>query len=227
MNEATLLERIDTLEKEVQRLKDVEEIKNLQRAYGYYIENWMAQEIIDLFSDGPDVSLTLAVGTYLGKEGVRKYFERADNANPEFMHQVMQLSSIVTVGPGETTATGRFYGFGAVAMPIGDGVNELFMGGTYEGKYVKEDGVWKFKSLRFDMKYTATPARGWVKPDRKATSASITPEARRGMGQLEADIPREVPSRYPSGYILPFHYNHPVTGKKTSEEERNKKLTKR
>ncbi|MBA3030461.1 MAG: nuclear transport factor 2 family protein [Desulfobacteraceae bacterium] len=225
MDEAALLERIDTLEKEVQRLKDVEKIKNLQRAYGYYIENWMAQEIIDLFSDGPDVSLTLAAGTYLGKDGVCKYFERADNNNPEFMHQVMQLSSIITVDPDGTTATGRWYGFGAVAMPAGNGVNELFMGGTYEGKYVKEDGVWKFKALRFDMKYTATPDRGWVKPDRKITSGNVPPEGRRDLEQLKADIPREISSRYPSGYILPFHYNHPVTGKKTSEEKRNEKRT--
>jgi hypothetical protein len=226
MSEAELLKKIEVLEKEVQRLKDIDEIKNLQRAYGYYIENWMAQEIIDLFSDGPDVSLTLAAGTYLGKEGVRRYFERAQDPNPDFMHQVMQLCGIVTVDPGGTTATGRWYGYGAVAMPIGDGVREMFMGGTYEGKYVKEDGIWKFQALRFDMKYTATPARGWVKRDRIATSDSVTPEARRNMGQLEADIPRKVPSRYPSGYILPFHYKHPVTGKKTSEEERNAKMTK-
>jgi len=225
MNEAELLKRIDTLEREVQRLKDIDAIKTLQRAYGYYIERWMAQEIIDLFSDGPDVSLTLAAGTYLGKEGVRKYFERADGSNPEFMHQVMQLSGIVTVDPGGKTATGRWYGFGAVAIPRGDGVSEMFMGGTYEGKYVKEEGIWKFKSLRFDAKYTATPARGWVSPDRLAKSGSVTPESRRGTTQLEADIPRTVSSRYPSEYRLPFHYKHPVTGKKTSEEERNIKQT--
>jgi hypothetical protein len=27
---------------------------------------------------------------------------------------------------------------------------------------------------------------------------------------------------YPAGYIFPFHYPHPVTAKKTSENERNK-----
>jgi len=218
MNEAELLARIDTLEKKIQRLQDIDEIKTLQRAYGYYIEHWMSREIIDLFSDGPDVSLTLAAGTYLGKEGVRKYFERADNSNPEFMHQVMQLSGIISVNPDGKTATGRWYGFGAVAMPRGDGVSEMFMGGTYEGKYVKEEEIWKFQSLRFDAKYTATPARGWVSPDRLATSAAVTPEARRGVTRLKADIPRTVTSRYPSEYRLPFHFKHPVTGRTTGEE---------
>jgi hypothetical protein len=31
--------------------------------------------------------------------------------------------------------------------------------------------------------------------------------------------------RYVSGYIFPFHYPHPVTGKKTSENKQNAKLT--
>jgi hypothetical protein len=39
--------------------------------------------------------------------------------------------------------------------------------------------------------------------------------------RLEADIPRIENSRYPSGYIIPFHYKHPVTGKETSEKKRN------
>ena len=42
MNEAALLEKIDRLEKQVQQLQDIDAIKTLQRAYGYYIENWMA-----------------------------------------------------------------------------------------------------------------------------------------------------------------------------------------
>ena len=29
---------------------------------------------------------------------------------------------------------------------------------------------------------------------------------------------------YPSGYILPFHFKHPVTGKSTSEVERNMRV---
>lgn len=37
-----------------------------------------------------------------------------------------------------------------------------------------------------------------------------------------ADLPRKsFNSRYPSGYIFPFHYRHPVTGEKTTEAQRN------
>jgi hypothetical protein len=216
---AELEARLKILEKQVRTLQDIEEIKTLQKAYGYYIEHWMSKEIIDLFSDGPDVTLTLAAGTYLGKKGVIKYFERMKDPSPEFLHQVMQLSGIVSVDPGGKTAKGRWYGFGAVAVPSGKGVRQLFMGGIYGCEYVKEDGKWKIKKLRFDLNYTATPAEGWVKPERVA---AVDP--RSSLPRLEADIPRTFDPQYPSGYIFPFHYKHPVTGEDTSEGVRNSSI---
>jgi len=39
------------------------------------------------------------------------------------------------------------------------------------------------------------------------------------------DIPLDKKDlRYVSGYIFPFHYKHPVTGKETSEGVRNARL---
>ena len=218
MNIEELEARLEALEKQVRTLQDIEEIKTLQKAYGYYIEHWMAQEIIDLFADGPDVSLTLAAGTYLGKKGIRKYFE---NIKPtaDFMHQVMQLSGIVNVDPDGKTAKGRWYGYGAIAVPSSKGVRESFMSGIYGCEYIKENSIWKIKKLRFDLHYTATPARGWVRPEQAAV---VDPQYTPTM--LEADIPRTFNPRYPSGYIFPFHYKHPVTGKETSEGAHNSSI---
>jgi hypothetical protein len=211
--------KVKVLENQVRTLTDIEEIKTLQKTYGYYLEHWMSQEIIDLFSDDPDVSLTLAAGTYLGKKRIAEYFNRLKDPSPEFLHQVMQLSGVVNVDPEGTTAKGRWYGFGAVALPSGEGVRQFFMGGIYGGEYVKENGVWKIKRLRFDASYTAAPASGWVAPDRLAPA-----ETRPELAGPQADVPRTFNPRYPSGYIFPFHYKHPVTGKKTSEEARNESL---
>ena len=219
MKSEELEARLQVLEKQVGNLQDIEDIKTLQKAYGYYIEHWMSQELVDLFSDSPDASLTLAAGTYLGKKSITNYFERLKDPNPEFLHQVMQLSGIVNVDLDGNTAKGRWYGFGAVAMPSSKGVSQLFMGGIYGGDYVKEDGKWKILKLRFDQIYTATPAQGWVKPERVAT---ICPQS--SLPRLEADIPCTVSSRYPSGYIFPLHYKHPVTGKETSEKKRNSSI---
>ena len=88
MNSQTLEARLDSLESEVntlkqqveekdrqlQTLQDIEDIKRLQCAYGYYLEHWMSDEIVDLFSKSPEVSGTFVEGTYTGQEGIRKYF---------------------------------------------------------------------------------------------------------------------------------------------------------
>ncbi len=219
MNAEEMEARIKTLEHQVRTLADIEEIKTLQKAYGYYLEHWMSQEIVDLFSDDPDVSLTLAPGTYLGKKRIAEYFNRMKDPNPEFLHQVMQLSGIVNVDPEGTTAEGRWYGFGAVAAPADKGVREYFMGGIYGCEYVKQDGVWKIRRLRFDASYTATPASGWVAPERLVPTDTRAP-----LTGPQPDVPRTFSPRYPSGYIFPFHYSHPVTGKKTSEQLRNSSI---
>jgi hypothetical protein len=196
----------------LQTLLDMEEIKKLQRIYGYYLEHWMASEIIDLFSDGPDVGLEWPEGKYVGKEGVKRYFETMELNDPEFLHQLMQLSPVIEVDPDGKTARGRWYSFG--------GVSQSFISGTYENEYVKEEGKWKIKRIRWHLNFSARPGEGWVKPERVT---AIKPNAE--FQGPKPDIPdNRWELQYPSGHIFPFHFKHPVTGKKTTEEQRNASL---
>jgi hypothetical protein len=217
--------RIKALEAQVrtlQTLLDIEEIKKLQRAYGYYLEHWMAHEIIDLFSDSPDVALEWPEGAYLGKAGVKRYFEGMEQKDPEFLHQLMQLSPVIDINPDGQTAKGRWYSFGGVSMPRGGGVGQSFISGTYENEYIKENGAWKIKRIRWHLNFSAKPGEGWVKPERVA---AIDPNA--PFNGPKPDIPdTRFELQYPSGYIFPFHYPHPVTGEKTSEEQWNASLKK-
>lgn len=210
--------RIKALEQKVRNLQDIEEINRLQRAYGFYIEHWMSQEIIDLFADGPDVSLTLGAGTFLGKEGVIRYFNNI-KASPEFLHQVMQLNGIVDVDPDGQTAKGRWYGWGSVALPAKKGIRQHFFNGTYSCEFIKEAGIWKIQKVRFDQLYSASPAEGWVRPEQVAPA-----DAEGIFPKLKADIPRTFSPHYPCGYVYPFHFKHPVTKKETSERTRNLSL---
>ena len=50
------------LEAKVQTLEDIEAINKLQRAYGYYLEHWDGQQLLDLFSNSPSVSVETAKG---------------------------------------------------------------------------------------------------------------------------------------------------------------------
>jgi hypothetical protein len=179
----------------------------------------MSHELADLFAEGPDVALHLmGCGTFQGKESVRKFFLTYSGDNPEFIHQVMQTSGIVTVAPGSMTAKGRWNGWGVLALPMGGGVKQEFLGGIYENDYIKQDGVWKIKIARHFPTYYSSPGAGIVKPER---AAAVPPDAEE---VIVPDIPDNYKVVYPSGYILPFHFKHPVTGKETSEREHNSSL---
>ena len=156
--------RFKELEDKVRVLEDLEAIQRLQKAYGYYLEHWMVEELIDLFADDAETELSLRVGRYLGKAGVKRYFEgEPDRAhNPEFLHQVMQLSGIVDIATGGQTAEGRWYGFGAVALPAGKGVLPRISFGIYTSGYIKENGKWKLWKLIWNPLYTGSPLETWV-----------------------------------------------------------------
>ena len=215
--------KIKTLENQIRTLQDIHAIETLQRAYGYYLERWMAQEIIDLFSDGPGVVLYFnGEGSFLGKEGVARYFNHVESL-PELMHQVMQVSGIVDVAPDGKTAKGRWYGYGKLVLPEGGGVNQQQpMSGIYEMEYVKENGVWKIKVLRFNGLWGFKSKEGFVKPERIAAIDPNNPHINPAPDSLPEIPPQN--THYPSGYIFPFHYKHPVTGKDTSENEWNESL---
>ena len=213
--------RIKELENKVRILDDLEAIKRLQRSYGYYIEHWMYEDIIDCFSDSADTELNILVGRYLGKEGVRRYFEgeKRRSGNPEVLHQVMQLSGVVDISPDGKSAEGRWFGLGCVSIPNDKGVMQNISGGIYNATYIKEDGKWKILKLVWNPTYMFDPRQGWVKPERVvvATFNSLAAPPR-------PDKPRQLDTRYPSGYIAPFHYKHPVTGKQTTERRHNASL---
>jgi len=143
-----------------------------------------------------------------------------EQKDPEFMHQLMQLSPVVAIYPDGKTVKGRWYSFGGIAIPRGGGVRQSFVSGTYENEYVKENGTWKIKRIRWHLNYNAKPGEGWVKPERVA---AIDPNAK--FQGPQPDIPdTRFEHQYPSGYIFPFHYKHPITGKETSEGVRNVSL---
>lgn len=219
----SLKNRLEEKEKEIQALNDIEDIKRLQCAYGYYLERGMADEIIDCFADHPDVSATFVEGTYLGLKGVRRYFDRMRNMPPSFLHQVMQVSPIVTLSEDGKTAKGRWYGYGAVcSMPVNDTIDPMYMSVVYEMDYIKEDGIWKILKLAFLMHYAYTPPKpAGQMPDIKMPEGEAPGSADMG---LSPDMWAEYDTQYPSGYIYPFHFKHPVTGKVTSEVDYNAKL---
>jgi hypothetical protein len=216
--------------KSLQRLQDIEDIKKLQKAYGYYLTNWMRQELVDCFSTSPETTLAWPHGTYTGSDGPQIFYGNTNKKeDPEFMHQLMQLSGIVDIEPDGNHAKGRWWGFGAMAIPTGsmggsegEGVYQATSCGIYEMEYIRENGVWKILKVKWAPVYSETLEEGWVKPERRAKSKTQSTFRMKPSGSWRPS-PSPFNYNYPSGYILPFHFKHPVTGKKTSEEKRNRK----
>ena len=206
--------------KQLAILEDIEAIKRLQKAYGYYVEHMMHQEIIDCFADSPDVVLDWLEGKYLGKEGARRYFDINRVSPPEFLHQVMQIAGIVDIDPDGKTAKGRWYAFGGIFVPRDGSMRRSFVSGIYEMGYIKENGIWKILSITWVIPYAIRIAGDWATPEQ--VNAPFYNEQFKGP---KPDVPiNKSDLRYVSGYVFPFHYRHPVTGKETSEGVRNSQL---
>ena len=166
----------------------------------------MGQDVIDCFSNDPCVSGTFVEGSYKGPEGIRRYFSRMMDKAPSFLHQVRMDTPFITISADGKTAKGRWYGDGTVAFkPLDNQIDPMYMNVVYEMEYIKEDGVWKIFTLAFQMLYAFQPS--------KQRPASEEPEIHDPDDRLEPsnmklspDEWAEYDTQYPSGYILPFHF---------------------
>jgi hypothetical protein len=214
---AALGSELAAKDKRLRDLEDIEAIEKLQCAYGYYLEHWMAEEIIDLFSKSPDVSATFVEGTYYGNDSIRRYFH-PDSPQPRtFLHLVLQVSPVITLDPDGVHARGRWYGYGNILARFTQPLDPMYMAVTYEMDYIREDGVWKILVLRLLMHFAYTNGLG------KVPEGMEQPARRPPLHAPDEWAPHEF--GYPSGYIYPMHFVHPVTGKTTTESERNAGLT--
>ena len=200
--------KLKVLQDEIERLKDIEEIKKLQRIYGYYLEHWECDNMVDLFSDSPDTTAEVSDnGLCVGKEEIRKFFSALKDPPPEFLHIMMIVSGVVDLDEDGKTAKGRWYAFGCLALPMQKGeTRPFFAHGVYENEYVKEHGKWKIKKLHFNRTFLSPYEDGWVK-----TPVVSDNYAHKGKG-ISFKPPTSY-KPYPSGYIVPYHYKNPASGR--------------
>jgi hypothetical protein len=205
---------ISRLKTRMTRTEDIEAIKKLQRAYGFYLEHWEEENLIGLFSKREDLTIEINdSGEFRGQAGLRQCYVFGDHytayagqktAPPEYLHLMVPISGIVDVAPDGKTAQGRWYGTFHGALPRGGKLRALIGWGIWEMDYIKEDGVWKIWKLLFCDIFSSPIEEGWVKtPFINNPPAKVRPPAVRGK-----DI-----RPYPSGYMFPYHYKNPVTGK--------------
>ncbi len=232
------LSRLETMvrdqQKKISEFEDREAIRRLQYAYNYYVEHMLGQDVIDCFADDPETTLNWLEGQWKGKEGVKKYFAKAARGEnpPGFMHQLMPTAGLITLNPDGKTARGRWFVFGGVYVPNDKGKVEsgALVSGIYEITYIKENSVWKILRIDWFIPYSAR-INEWGQPEDIGTmiiKAADKPQDGKS-GEEPAFLVPDIPIdkndlRYVSGYILPHHFPHPVTGKPSTEAKHNARL---
>lgn len=211
--------RIAALEARIEREEDRAAIENLTRAYGYYIDKKVWGEVVPLFSDDAEVEIS-GRGVYRGKQGVDTLFRKVigrgnDGLADGELSNHMVLQGVTNVAPDGKTATGRWRAFIQIGMWQKMG---LWAEGTYDVKYVKENGVWKFSMMRWYGTYFTPYDKGWAQMSfgNNGPSKDFPPDAPQSV-QYDS---------YPGHYVPPFPYPNPVTGRVWTKEDSEKYSTK-
>lgn len=197
---------LEALEKEVVHLEDIQDIKDLQQKYGYYMDSHHRQEVVDLFSEDTESLEIESVGLFLGKAGVNRFFldndlvDQISSVLPQYIHiRILMSGGVITIDPSGMTAKGRWNTWLAEAMAVGGIPRQQWVHGYYENEYIKENGKWLFKKLHWNVTFFTSFEAGWVKIPLLGV-----------LCRDDADAPAPHFHPYPSGYQLPYHFKHPV-----------------
>jgi hypothetical protein len=121
---------------------------------------------------------------------------------------------VITLDGDGMRAKGRWYGYGDIMFAPTEPLDPSHIALIYEMEYVKENGAWKILTMKQNLIFLYRNGTG--QPAAETGKKPIRPPVRQ-----RPDIPAEYDTEYPSGYIFPMHYAHPVTGRPSTENEHN------
>jgi hypothetical protein len=203
---AALSARASALEHEIELLEDEKAVERLQRIYGFYTDKQLWTQAADLFAANGSIEVG-GRGVYVGRDRVLAFLKLN---GPEFpqpgrLFDQMQLQPVVHVAADGGTAKGRWHMFAQEAV---HGEYAHWGLGTFENEYVKEGGVWKIQRLHLFTTMYTTYEDGWAKVALSNDEPSRT---------LPPDQPPSVVyAAFPTAFVVPFHYDNPVTGNPAS-----------
>ncbi len=194
---ASLEQRIDALNAE-------DQARNLQNAYGYYIDRKMWDDVTDLFtSDG--VLEIGGVGIYDGPANIRRALERDGPAGLKHgqLNDHPLFDTMIEIAPGGMEARVRGLDWGM----LGDfsSARAEWSVSVYHNRFVQQDGVWKIREMRVFPLFKTDYSQGWGK------SRIVDPPLAKAFAPN-----RPVPDADAGDTVIPAFLRHPVTGKEAS-----------
>ena len=173
---ADLEARLAALEQRVGMLEDINAIRRLHWAYGYYIDFNRAEDVVQLFAE--DGAVVFLSGEYrrpcrgVGGStapGSRTASLRAQRAGgrlaarpfPDAGHHHRRAGPAERQGalprPAAWAARHEIRATSPRVMPL-----QFCEAGVYENDYVREAGMWKIKRLDYMMQWQADYEKGWA-----------------------------------------------------------------
>lgn len=194
--------RLDELDRRIERLEDANAVERLHNVYGYYHDARRWDDVAALFADAGTYE-TAQRGVYVGRDRVRERLslEGPPRLEDGVMSFRLQYQPVAHVASDGRTAQLR----ARELLMSGEHEGEARIGGNiYENEYVKENGVWKIANLHRYTTFLADYEAGWAQRALPMPGPSET---------LPPDRPpSETYEAFPTFYVMPFHYDNPVTG---------------
>ena len=201
---AELQQKVILLRQQAERVRSANEIKRLQRTFGYYFDEGLWSEMAALFSD--DAAIEYARdGEFRGKARILEYLHAMGGSSNGLaegeLNEHFQLMPVVTLSEDGTSAKGRWRD---VTLKGQYGEWAWWGEGPYENEYVLEDGVWKISRLHWFQSVMVPYEGGWGEHE-DVNAGHYVPES------LTADAPMSIEYEpWPETFLPPFHFANPV-----------------
>jgi hypothetical protein len=202
---AELARREASLAQRAQRIADHDNVENLQRIYGFYIDKGLWGEAASLFTDDAEFEIQ-GRGVFRGRERILAYLRAVgpEGLQAGRLYDHMQLQPLTHVAADGKSAKGRWHLFAQLAQ---HGKFHEWETGVYENEYRNEGGVWKISRLHLYPTMVTPYEAGWGKQSLPAS---------RFEPALKPDAPSTQSSTFDRAFTPPYHYAHPVRGARPS-----------
>jgi hypothetical protein len=198
---AKTMATLASLEQRIDVLNAQDKVRNLQNAYGYYIDRKMWDDVTDLFtSDG--VLEIGGIGIYDGPANIRRALERSGPAGLKSgqLNDHPLFDTMVEIAPGGMEA--RVRGLELGLLGDYDKGTAHWKVSVFDNRFVKQGGVWKIREMRVFPVVKTDYYQGWGKSQivEGAPESAFAPN-------------RPAPAAEVGSRMIPAFLRHPVTGK--------------
>jgi hypothetical protein len=212
-----------SLEARLERIEDINQIKNLMVRYEFYHTAGMEQEVMDLFAlKTPGVSAEIGNwGVYAGPEGIRRltlgvHKSAAADDGRGFMVQHTLTAPVIQVSGDGKTAKAVWISPGHETMKRKEGFHSVWAWLKYGCDFIREDGTWKIWHSHVYGLFMTPIDRSWIESVNQLEDVDITTQV---PPELRSDKPCTHPLWMYSTKIAPEYVPVPPEPYETFDEK--------